>query len=36
MIACTSWGVSGCDKQATYVLTDLGWLNNSGVQSASK
>jgi hypothetical protein len=36
MIACTSWGVTGCDKKATYVLTNLGWVNNTGVQSPSK
>ena len=36
MTACISWGVLGCGKKATYVLTDLGWVNNTGSQSAER
>lgn len=28
----TTWGVSGCGKQATYVATDSGWVLNGGTQ----
>ena len=36
MSACISWGVTGCGQKATYVLTDVGWVNNSGSQATAK
>ena len=29
-------GVRGCGKQAAYVNTDSGWVNNTGSESAAK
>jgi hypothetical protein len=32
--SCIQWGVTGCGKKATYVLTDVGWVNNTAAPTA--
>ena len=32
--SCIQWGVTGGDKKAVYVLTDVGWINNTEAPAA--